>query len=498
MRIREVKTASGKYAVQIVSKRYGKLKVHRHIGSYGKDDKLKKQELCLQARTFIKDALRLISFEDYSSAASLKDIKITQSQPLLAYRLLAGCYDHLGFNQYEDQVIKDLVIARIYRPVSKLATQEDLHELFGRKYSLKTIYRHLNKALDSDIQSTFQAALIKFAKNRLKDSLRLVFYDVTTLYFDSQLKTKLKDFGFSKDHKHHKTQVVVGLVVNKQGFPLYFDVFTGNTFEGHTLIKVIKNIQKLLNSQKLVVVADSAMLSRINLELLNSKGVGFIVEARLANLPKETIDQIHQDLKGKQNSQTAVLNYHDYRLICQYSQKRANKDRSDRNRQLEKAKSILASPAKLTSRYRFIQKIAGAYNLNQELIKKAQKLEGIKGYITNTRLTPKTITDRYHDLWRVENSFRLTKSDLKARPVFHRLDKTIKAHLVIVFAALAICKYVEIVAGKTTKRVLKLTSKVLTHTVINTKTGLAEQLETTITDQKTKQEIEALKRTLGH
>lgn len=496
MRIREVKTASGKQAVQVVSKRYGKLTVHKHIGSYV--GQVQKDKLYYQAKNFIKDYLGLISFEDYSNTIDFTDIKITQSQPLLTYQLLSSCYDCLGFNQYQDQVIKDLVIARIYRPVSKLATQEDLYELFGRKYSLKTIYRHLKKALASGIKPTFQKALIKFTKDKLKDSLKLIFYDVTTLYFDSQVKTNLKDFGFSKDHKYHKTQVMIGLVVNKQGFPLYFDVFTGNTFEGHTLIKVVKNIQKLLKVKKLVVVADSAMLSRINLSLLELNKIGFIVRARLGNLPKKLINQISKDLKPKQDGQIAAADYHDYRLIYSYSQKRANKDKSDRNKQLKKAKNMLASPAKLTSRYRFIQKTAGVYKLNQDLIKKAQKLEGIKGYITNTKLTSKIIIDRYHDLWRVESSFRLTKSDLKARPIFHRLDKTIKAHLVIVFAGLAICKYIEIVTGKTTKKILRLTDKVLTHTVTNAKTGATKQLETTITNQKTKQEIKALKRALGH
>jgi len=404
----------------------------------------------------------------------------------------------LGFDQYQDQVIKDLVIARIYRPVSKLATQEDLHELFGRKYSLKTIYRHLKEALDKKIKQIFQKALIKFTKDELKDNLRLVFYDVTTLYFDSQVKTKLKNFGFSKDHKHNKTQVMVGLVVNRQGFPLYFDLFTGNTFEGHTLIKVVKNIQKLLKVKRLVVVADSAMLSQINLQLLELNKIGFVVGARLGNLPEKLINQIFKDLKLKQDGQITQTSYHDYRLICSYSQKRANKDRSDRNKQLKKARSMLASPAKLTSKYRFIQKTAGVYNLNKRLIKKAKKLEGIKGYVTNTRLTPKTIIDRYHDLWRVENSFRLTKSDLKARPIFHRLNETIKAHLVIVFASLAICKYIEITTGKTTQKILKLTNKVLTHKVTNTKTGEVKHLETTITDRKTKLEIETLKQALGH
>ena len=496
MRIRQVKTASGKQAVQIVSKRHGRLTVHKHIGSYA--SQLEKQKLYLKAQTFITKSSGQISFEDYLTATSFGDIEISQSQPLLTYQLLSSCYDKLGLNQYQGKIIKDLVIARIYRPVSKRETQADLHELFGKKYSLKTIYRHLKQALDLGIKQTFQQALVNFSKHELKDNLRLVFYDVTTLYFDSQIKTKLKDFGFSKEHKHHKVQVVVGLVVNRQGFPLYFDVFAGNTFEGHTLIKIVKNIQKLLNCLKLVVVADSAMLSQVNLAQLDSENIGFIVGARIGNLPSKLIDQISHRLNAK-DKQAIIVDYHGSRLICQYSRKRANKDRSDRNRQIKKARRILASPTRLTSRYRFVKKSADLdYHLNQELINKAVKLEGIKGYITNTNLNEKIVINRYHDLWKVEKSFRLTKTDLKARPIFLRLDQTIKVHLVIVFAGLAICKYIEITTGKSIQRVLKLTNKILTHKVTNTKTGEVKYLETAIHDPELKQEITMLKKLLGH
>lgn len=496
MRIRTVKTVSGKRAIQVVSKRCGVLTVHKHIGTYS--SKVEKDRLYHQAQVFIKTITGQICLDDYLNATKLEDIEISQTQPLLAYKILSNCYDRLGFNGYPDKLIKDLVIARIYRPVSKRETQQDLHELFGKKYSLKTIYRHLKEALTAGIKEEFQQALITFAKEDLKDDLQLVFYDVTTLYFDSQVKTELKDFGFSKDHRPHKTQVMVGLVVNREGFPLYFDVFTGRTFEGHTLIKVIKNIQRLLACPDLVVVADSAMLSKTNLEKLMDKRIGFIVGARLGNLPARLIDQISNNLEIRDRQITTVV-YRDQRLICQYSQKRANKDRSDCKRQIEKAQAMIISPTKMTSRYRFVKKAKNSkYQLNQDLIAKAKKLEGIKGYITNTKLDEQTVIDRYHDLWKVENSFRLTKSDLRARPIFHRLEETIKAHLVIVFAGLAICRYIEITTRRSIQKVLKTLSRVFTHKVTNTKIGETTLIETTICDLKLKQEIDYLKKSLGH
>jgi transposase len=495
MRIRIVATASGKYALQVVSKRSGILKVHKHIGTYGNDSE--KALLYQKARAFIQEYTRQISFTNYLTSPSLEDVIITQSRPLFAYELLSRCYDKLGFAQYPDPLIKDLVIARLYHPASKRALHEYIYESLGRCYSLRTVYRHVKQSLKARIKERFQEALINFARQGLGDTLQLVFYDVTTLYFDSQVKTPLKDFGFSKDHRSADTQIVIGLVVNKQGFPLYFDVFSGKTFEGHTFVKVVEDIQELLQTPELVVVADAAMLSQDNIDQLIAKGTGFIVGARLANLPFSLIGQIDAQL-GKQDEKIAVLTYRDQRLICQYSAKRATKDRYDRNRQIEKAKTVIDRPTSITGRYRFVKKAKDLkYLINTELINKAEKLEGVKGYITNTNLDTQTVIDRYHDLWHSDNSFRITKSDLEARPIFHHLDETIKAHMVLVFAGLAISKYVEQSTGLSIKKVLQHSSRILTHTMINTKTGETMEKETTIENPYLKQVIERLRAT-GH
>jgi transposase len=495
MRIRVVTTASGKHALQVVSKRYGILKVHKHIGTYGNDSE--KAILYKKAQAFIQKSSGQVSFTTYLTSPSLEDVIITQSRPLFAYELLSRCYDKLGFTQYPDPLIKDLVIGRLYHPASKRELHEYIYESLGRHYALRTIYRHLKQSLKAGIKERFQEALITFVRQGLGDTLRLVFYDVTTLYFDSQVKTALKDFGFSKDHRSTDTQIVIGLVVNKQGFPLYFDVFSGETFEGNTFVNVVENIQKLLQTPDLIVVADAAMLSQNNIEQLVAKEIGFIVGARLANLPINLINRIHLQL-DKQDENLAEFTYHDQRLICKYSEKRATKDRADRNRQIEKAKTIIDSPTSITGRYRFLKKDKDLkYLINTELIGKTEKLEGIKGYITNTNLDTQTIIDRYHDLWHIENSFRITKSDLEARPIFHRLDETIKAHLVLVFAGLAISKYIEQSTGMSIKKVLQLSSRVLTHTMTNTKTGQTIEKETTIENPCLKQIIEHL-RSVGH
>ena len=346
MRTRVVVTASGKHALQVVSKRSGVVKVHKHIGTYGNDSE--KAVLYQKAQGFIQKYTGQVSFTDYLTSPSLADVIVTQSRPLFAYELLSRCYDKLGFARYPDPLIKDLVIARLYHPASKRELHEYIYESLGRHYALRTIYRHIKQSLKTGIKERFQESLIAFARRGLGDTLQLVFYDVTTLYFDSQVKTTLKDFGFSKDHRPTDTQIVIGLVVNKQGFPLYFDVFSGKTFEGHTLVKVIENIQTLLQTPELIVVADAALLSQDNIDRLIAKGVKFIVGARLANLSLSLIDQIHTQL-NKQDNNIAVLTYRGQRLICQYSEKRAAKDRSDRIRQIERAQTVIEHPTSVSA-----------------------------------------------------------------------------------------------------------------------------------------------------
>lgn len=495
MRIRVVPTASGKNAIQVISKRCGKLTVHKHIGSFSNEEE--KSSLLKKAEKFIEATSGQTNFFSLLSSVRPSEIIITQSKPLFLYELLSGLYNNLGLGSYPDPLIKDLVIARVYQPASKLETTEILTDSFGKEYSLKTVYRHLKQALEKGLKEKFQEALINFARNDLKDSLKLVFYDVTTLYFESHLKTTLKDFGFSKDHRYSETQIVIGLVVNQKGFPLYFEVFSGKTFEGHTFILVVKNIQKLLKTKKLVVVADSAMISKNNMNELDKEKIGFIVGARIANMPVRLTNYISGKIQGINGKTVFIKRYLGYHLICDYSAKRATKDRSDREKQIDRAKDLIDCPSKAVHRFKFVKADGSIISLNEELVEKAKKLEGIKGYLTNTDLPKKTIIDRYHDLRKVENSFRITKNDLEARPIFHRLDNTIKAHAVIVFAGLAISRYLEIKTGISIKKILKMAGKILTHKVTNTKTGESAYIETTIEDSELKEKIDFLK-SLGH
>src|SRR3989344_2421974 len=290
MRVRIVPTFTGKHTLQVVSKYLGKLTVHKHLGTFRSE--VEKQNLIKKAKEYIKTQTGQEELFSIPQNLQLKNVVITQSRPLFLYRLLSRIYNHFGFDKYDDPLIRDLIVARVYQPQSKRETKEVISDLFGINYSLITIYRHLKKAIDLNLKDKFQKALINFAKTGLNDDLRLVFYDVTTLAFDSHAKAGLKDFGYSKDHRFQDVQIVVGLVVNRDGFPLYFDVFNGKTFEGKTFVPVVEHIVTLLGNPELVIIADAAMLSKTNLETLVKKKIGFVVGARLASVPSTLQEEI--------------------------------------------------------------------------------------------------------------------------------------------------------------------------------------------------------------
>lgn len=477
MRIRIITTGSAKHAIQVVTKVGQNLVVHKHFGTYVTDPE--KKRLLEQAEEYIQTNTNQTNlFIDPPATWPLSDIQIINSQPLYLYNLLVAAYDKLGFGG--DPLIRDFVIARLYQPTSKRETSEILGDFFDRPYSLPTIYRHLKVAISKGLKDQYQQALINYARRGLGDPLHLVFYDVTTLAFASQTKTTLKDFGYSKDHRSQDTQVVVGLVVNKEGFPLYFDVFSGNTFEGGTFTLVAKGIQQLLNCPELVVVADAGMLSQKNMDDLDKEGIKFVVGARISSLSQKMMAQLSGSL-GKTDKASTEVEYKNYRLLADYSDKRAKKDAYDLTKQWERAQKAMTKPDAITRRFRFLKGSKKTrYSLNSKLKEKAELIAGIKGYLTNTKLDVFTITTRYHDLWRVEKAFRITKSDLEARPIFLRLDETIKAHITIVFAGLAIAKLLEIQTRISIHQILKLTSRIFTHTIRNTKTNQTTTIKTAI------------------
>lgn len=284
-----------------------------------------------------------------------------------------------------------------------------------------------------------------FAKEKYSFNFDLLFYDVTTLYFETFEEDDLRKNGFSKDSKSQQPQILVALMVTKEGFPIAYEVFAGNTFEGHTIIPVVKKFIVENSVKKFTIVADAAMISADNVLALRENAINYIVGARLGNLSNELIEQIDKIITREDGKDIRIKTANGY-LICSYSSVRYRKDKYEMEKQIAKAKLIINNPSK-NKKLKFTKSNGESITLNQKLINKTQKLLGIKGYYTDLEegvAGNKKIIERYHELYKIEQAFRISKSDLQTRPIFHFKKEPIKLHILICFMALVTSKYIEL------------------------------------------------------
>lgn len=454
-RIRKVKTHSGSTAIQVGTYKGKSFKLSKHIGS--SKDTQKITELISLAQEYIRsNSLQMeLNFNPQSEEILFKrGIKVEESLLQEAFEYLNGIYSKIGFNLVANDILKHFALMRVLEPASKIKSIELLKKYFGISYTKTTAFRQL--AGLTDLKEAVQKVAINYARNNLHFDFSLVFYDVTTLYFETFKEDEevFRKPGFSKDNKPQQPQILIGLVVNDMGFPIYYDVFSGNTFEGHTMLPVIRKLQKTHGIKTLTIVADAGMLSMDNIKEIAKTGLTYIVGARLGNLPAEKLQNISKSINKTEGTYYRGAVSHGI-LICDYSQKRASKDRSDRQKQLKKAHYQVDNPEKTKRRTRFVMEATKAkVALNQELIKKDELREGIKGYYTNLEYTDSSlIVARYKDLWRVEKSFRMAKSDLQARPIYHRKKTSVEYHILIVFVALCIARVIEMEKGQSIQQV---------------------------------------------
>ncbi len=516
---RTTKTASGAVAVQVVRYVNRKMIVVKHIGSAHSLEEI--AFLKQTARNWIEretQQLRLFPQDTKPSFTPIEKCVYLDTRYSFVYEVLAQLLNLFHFDKLNNQLLLDLVIMRIIQPVSKLESLEYLSELFGIVYKRGNLYREI--ASFSSLKQDIEKEAVTFAKRHLSFDFSIVFYDVTTLYFESfkidedvtdekGVTTKgLRKNGFSKDNKANQPQIVIGLIVTKEGFPVAYDVFEGNTFEGKTFIPSITKFKNTHTVKNLTVVADAAMISYENVQELIKKEFSYIVGARMANLKPEEIKEVSTELVGKtEDLQQADLEELAKRdsasmrieterglLVCDFSLKRYRKDKREMEKQIVKAEKLLEKKEGV-KRTKFLMnkdKKKLEQILNTDLIGKTKLLLGIKGYYTNlTEEANKTIIDHYHTLWHVEHAFRIAKSDLEARPIFHHKRESIEAHILICFMALAVCKCMELKTGTSTRKIIKLLKSITEARMKNLLTG-----EIFVMRKEIPEEIEKLWKTL--
>ena len=449
-RIRKVPTHSGSTAIQVGYYKGKRFQLTKHIGS--SKDAEKVSELVHIAKEYIRShsPQREIDFNPQSEEILFKrGVTVTNSCLSEAYAYLEGVYNRLGFSKLGNDLLKHFAMMRILEPASKIRSIMLLEKYFNIPYKKTTVFRELERLVS--LKEEVQRIAMAYAKTHLDFDFSLVFYDVTTLYFETHKEDDLRRNGYSKDNKVGQPQILVGLVVNDIGFPIYYDIFKGNTFEGKTILPVIIDMVQRYHIEKFSVVADAGMLSEDNLTEIEQRGIKYIVGARVGHLRFEEVQSI-----------AGILNKTDKKIIRQggvlyeYSLNRAKKDKVDNDQQVEKARYCLKHPATVFRRSKFLTTDGRKqFRLNEALIDKHRLLEGIKGYKTNiTDVPDKLLIERYKDLWKIEQSFRIAKSDLEARPIYHRKETSIKYHILIVFVALCMARVIEVEKAESVKNVM--------------------------------------------
>jgi hypothetical protein len=497
-----VRTASGSTAVQVAESVAGRRRIVRHVGSARDEAELgllmeKAQRLLEDDQQGVLDlgitpqARQAVMVPAPGQPALFGGGPATGRGPVvprartlktasgLLYDVLAGVYADLGFGALGDEVFRDLVIARVVEPTSLLDADRVLAEMGRVSASLSTRKRTLRRCFDGNYRD--RLAGLCFAHARARGDVSLVLYDVTTLYFEAEHEDGLRKVGYSKERRVDP-QIVVGLLVDRQGFPLEISCFEGDKAEKLTILPVIRQFQARHGLEAMVVVADAGMLSAANLADLDDAGLGFIVGSRVTKAPVDleshfrwhgdafadgqVIDTLTPKKGGNKDNDPALRaepawdrqdHPKSWRAVWAFSAKRFARDNRTLTAQENRARDVI-SGAKSARTPRFVKNAGATPALDEKALARARKLAGLKGYVTNLPVSvmpPAEVISRYHELWHVEQSFRMSKTDLAARPMFARTRDAIEAHLTIVFTALAVSRTVQDRTGRSLRRVLR-------------------------------------------
>jgi len=357
-----------------------------------------------------------------------------------------------------------MALQHLLEPRSKLSTHKEQQRYFGME---EISLQHMYRALDclSDKKEEIETGLFQFSYIRAKKKVDVVFYDVTTVHFESVVTDELRDFGFSKNCKFNEVQVVMGMIIDSEGLPVGYELFKGNTFDGKTMVAALANIKKRFGINRVIIVADRGLNSKGNLNLIKEAGYGYIMASKIKGAGKELRDRMlcdtgFTDITDKDGNLTLRYKVIDHEnvfkdsnkklhrlqenIVVSYSPKRAKKDAADRERLVEKAKKLLVNPESIKSSNKrggkkYLDQVKPdktTYALAIDKIEHDSQFDGYYAIQTSEKTMSATdIMDAYHTLWKIEESFRIMKSTLEVRPVFHWSKKRIEGHFVVCFLA---------------------------------------------------------------
>jgi transposase len=458
MFVRKKKNPSGIVSIQVIDKSRGKYRVVKTIGS--SSDILEIETLYQQGKNWITvqccSGDMFVSHEREREESQVTEYLLNNVENILlngTQLILEQVFNNIGFDTIKDEILKHLVVARLCQPASKSGTVDYLKSYFDEDVELHKIYRYLDRLYNTQ-QEKIQQISVDHTRKILSGKIGLLFYDVTTLYFETDDSDDFRERGFSKDGKHAQPQVVLGLLVSRGGYPLSYSLFSGSQYEGRTMLPIVEDFIERFKLDDFVIVADSGLMNKTNISLLESGGYKYIIGARIKNETEE-VKQWILSLDKIDGCFHEIGKLPKSRLIVGYSEKRAKKDRYNREKGVKRLKKAYKSGTmtKENINKRGYNKFLELSNdvqvtINQNKINEDEKWDGLKGYLTNTDLLANEVYLQYNGLWVIERAYRVTKGTLEMRPMFHFTVKRIEAHLCICFVAYKVYKELE--------RILKL------------------------------------------
>jgi Transposase DDE domain len=464
--MRTVKTTSGATAVQVVwSSRRGSRSIE-HLGSAHDEAELEALKAAAKQRIAAGQLELDLGLDGPGPAGPLP---ITSSKMSHLVDAVERGYRVLGFEDAagEDEVFRHLVLARIIEPSSKLDSLRVLEEAGVAPASYRTLKRRLPAYAEEAWRQGLSAACAAHAR---LGPASLVLYDVSTLYFETDQGDGFREPGFSKERRL-EPQITIGLLTGQDGFPLMVSAFEGNRAETKTMLPVIEKFMAAHRLPDVTVVADAGMISEANQKAIEAAGLSFILGMKIPDVPYQ-VAQWRREHPGEDIPDGHVFTQpwpagpsskrRDQMIYYQFRADRARRTLRGIDEQVAKAAKAVAGLAPV-KRNRFIALDGATKSVNRELEAKARDLAGLKGYVTNlavcpdgTPVTADFVIGSYHELWNIEKSFRMSKSDLQARPIYHRKRDSIEAHLAIVFAALAVSRWIEARTGWSIRKFVKI------------------------------------------
>lgn len=458
MFIRRKRNRSGSTSIVIIDKSKGKFKEVKTIGTSSDDSEIEK--LYHQGKkwlsTYCGERDMFFEYDCKCEEKQVTEYLLSNIENILlngVQLILNPVFELIGFDKIDDEILKHLVVSRICHPCSKMATVDYLKSYFDENVDLNRLYRYLDKVHEQH-RDEVQKISIEHTKKILGGKIGLVFYDVTTLYFETDIPDDFRKTGFSKDGKHSQPQVVLGLLVSSGGYPLSYSIHEGNKYEGYTMLPVVEDFVREFDLNDFVIVADSGLMNKENINLLEKKNYKYIIGGRIKN-ENEEIKKWIWSLEKQDGCFYELGKLPHSRLIVGYSENRSKKDKYNREKgikRLEKEyKNGNITKDKVNKRgYNKFLEISDNIqaNINYAKIRDDERWDGFKGYLTNTELSEKEVYHEYSELWQIERAFRITKGTLELRPMFHFTKRRIEAHVCICFVAYKVYKELE--------RILKL------------------------------------------